>query len=78
MANTIDALVSEEITVAYAAKNLAPYLHVTVPEAPREWKQITRRWNIREAVFEIVEKLDSAYLFFSDRKGYKQKKEYMA
>lgn len=77
MDKAIEELISNEITQAYAAKNIAPYLDVTVPEAPPEWNQIIRNWAISDVIFGGIEKLHYAYLFLFDRKAYKEKKEYM-
>lgn len=75
----IDDIASNEINLAYTAKNIAPYLHVTVPEVPLIWKQMTRSLAINTvifpSIFESIEKLHSAYLFLFDRKRYKEKKE---
>lgn len=72
---TIDDKVKNEISCAYAGKNIAGYLHVTAPEAPPEWKRMTRWWAIEDAIFGTVEKLHSAYLFVFDRQGYNDKKK---
>ncbi len=78
MGNTLDNLTLNEITLAYAGKNIAQYLRVTAPEAPPEWKKIIRNWDINDAILRAEEKLDSAYLFLFDRKRYYEKKECMA
>ncbi len=77
MAQTLENLASSEINWVYTGKNIAQYLHITVPEAPPEWKKITRNWTIGDAIFGGIEKLHSTYLFLFDRKGYKEKKKYV-
>ena len=66
-----------EINCAYAAKNIAQYLQVTVPEAPPEWKKINRAWAISDAIFGTIEGLHSAYLFMVNREVYHDKKRYI-
>ncbi len=71
-------LTSNEITRAYAAKNLAPYLQVTAPPPPEEWKRITRAVAVNDKINEVIESLHSAYLFATDRKAYQEKKQSLA
>jgi len=71
-------LTSNEITQAYAAKNLAPYLQVTAPPPPEEWKRITRAVAVNDKINEVIESLHSAYLFATDRKAYQEKKQSLA
>ena len=66
-----------EISIAYAAKSIAPYLKVTVPEPPKEWRKIQRAMVVGEKMTNFIEWLDSAYLFFADKERYREKRKYM-
>lgn len=65
-----------ELTTPYVAKNIASFLHVTVPEAPREWKEYVKTANRVHTLGNMIEALDTGYLFLFHRDRYREKKSY--
>ncbi len=62
MTDTIDDVVSDEITVAYAAKNLAPHLQITisVPKAQRNKELYAKKdREVEEFVRKIYLKIET-------------------
>ncbi|MBI4176378.1 MAG: hypothetical protein HY518_04175 [Candidatus Aenigmarchaeota archaeon] len=73
-------LASGEITIAYAAKNMAPYLKITVPEPPEELTALCRKANRQAILYNVIESLYGLSVLFRPKrrrglKGYREREE---
>src|SRR3989344_6594335 len=70
MTRTVDVVVTNEISCAYAAKNLAPYLQITVQPPPPEFVQRVKNAAIGEAIIQVAVAFDCAYQFLRNPASY--------
>ncbi|MBI2103172.1 hypothetical protein HYT55_04990 [Candidatus Woesearchaeota archaeon] len=75
MGQNLDDAVSTEISYGHVAKNLAPFLRVTIPEAPPEWHKLMRNVSIAKGLTTAVDWLHSAYCFIFRPKEYEMIQE---
>lgn len=86
MTNTLDDLTSNSISLAYAGKNLAGYLNITVPKISPELEREIEKMNkegigyrvcfgVLRGIAKVSEKLYSLRLLLFDKREYEREKE---
>ncbi|MBI4441255.1 hypothetical protein HY639_03745 [Candidatus Woesearchaeota archaeon] len=68
--------IEDNITCVYAAKKIAPFLHVTPPPMPKEVKSYFFWRRVEEGIMSTIEGVHSAYLYCTDKEAYAQKIAY--